>query len=96
MGNDSFFNEYFKQKSKNYICEYIKDGSQYFICVCMASLISILICSRICWEGVCGFLIKAVICFVTSNIVFIFMFYKKEEFNGLKDILTEIIYKRAQ
>lgn len=77
----------FRNYFKGYLREYIKDNLCYLGVTCAASLAVWLICSYLPGTGVLFFCIKGVVSFAVSNLFFVVVFFKRDEFAELYKVV---------
>lgn len=86
-GTHVLFRKYFKQGERTYYLELIKYSVIAFIVCIITYGCSVMIRS----EGFLGIMLKAVICLIVPNILFMIIYYRKQEFRQSYLLLKSII-----
>lgn len=82
------FHYYFKGKKYT---QYILEQLRYLLVIAVASGMAWWICEKIMLGGLGGLVVRAIICVLISNVVFVVVFWKNESFKDAKLFVKSII-----
>lgn len=83
----NLFNEIFKIKPQKYIMRLLF----YTISTIVIVLITYIVCNFVKGDSIVTLIIKAIVCFLVSNVLFFIIYKNLEEFKDAKEIVTKII-----
>ncbi len=77
----------FKMNIKKYLIQYLR----YTLIFIVTGIIIVLLCSLINFVSIISIILKACICLIGINLIFIAVFYKTEEFKYFQNLIISII-----
>lgn len=86
----NLFKEVFGMRSKEYIIKLIK----YTICVILIAVLSYIMSNIINGSTILIIVLKGIICFVTSNVLFYLMYRKAEELKETKILINKMMKRK--
>lgn len=92
-GSQILFKFYF---GKNKIKEYFKSHIIYAVVTLCILCITYFICSKIYLEGIIELFIKALICLIIPNILYILIYFKTNRFKESKEFIVGIFNKKKE
>lgn len=84
------FKNYFKFSSKSFYLRHV----MYFCVTAIVCVITYFVCSFVTFGGVLGLLLKAMICLVLPNVIFVLIYFKDKQFKNALQIVRKIFSKK--
>lgn len=72
---------------------YILDNLGFLACIIITTFVGMTVCSLMKVNGISGFFVRGIICFVEANIVFVMVYKNTNEFKYLKETLLGKLIK---